>query len=134
MSSQCRDCAHLIDSYAPSNAADTVRYQQWQHNDKTEKVDILGTMHDVLEELKRKLRNFLIHTYVKHRQAVYMNTLISNCDGESVVLQVDFSKNYYHSLSKRDAVSSLEPWSGNPIHSTCLDKAKKKKKLCPCFR
>ena len=62
MGSQCRDCAHLIESYAPSNAADTVRYQQWQHNDKTEKVDIIGTMNDVFGELKRHLRDFLIHT------------------------------------------------------------------------
>ena len=93
MSSQCRDCAHLIESYAPSNAADTVRYQQWQHNDKTEKVDIIGTMSDVFGELKRQLRDFLIHTYVKLKQAVYMDDLISKYDGESVVLQVDISEN-----------------------------------------
>ena len=45
------------------------------------------TIRDVLAEMKRQLRDFLIHTYVQ------MDTLISKCDGENVVLQVDFSEN-----------------------------------------
>ena len=50
-------------------------------------------MSDVFAELKRQLRDFFIHTYVKCKQDVYMHTLISKCDGENVVLQVDFSEN-----------------------------------------
>ena len=43
--------------------------------------------------LKRQLKPFLLHTYVKHKQATYFSKLVSSCDGESVVLQVDFSEN-----------------------------------------
>ena len=64
-----------------------------QNNYKTEKVDIIGTISDVFAEVKRQLRDFLIHTYVERKQDAYMATLISKCDGENVVLQVDFSEN-----------------------------------------
>ena len=47
-----------------------------QSNYKTEKVDIIGTISDVFAELKRQLRDFLMYTYVKHKQAAYMDTLI----------------------------------------------------------
>ena len=40
----------------------TLRYQQWQNNDKTERVDIIGAISDVFAELKMQLRDFLIHT------------------------------------------------------------------------
>ena len=64
-----------------------------QNNDKTERVDIIGSISDVFAELKRQLGDFLVHTYVKRKQAAYMDTLISKCDGENVMLQVDFSEN-----------------------------------------
>ena len=35
----------------------------------------------------------LIHTYIKRRQAARMADLISKCDKENGVLQVDFSEN-----------------------------------------
>ena len=45
-----------------------------QNNYKTERVAIIGTISDVFAELKRQLRDFFIHTYVKRKQDVYMNT------------------------------------------------------------
>ena len=35
----------------------------------------------------------LVHHYVKSKQAAHMEELIASCDGENIVLQVDFSEN-----------------------------------------
>ena len=43
-------------------------------NGKIEKDDINN---DAFTELKRQLKEFLIHTYVKRKQAAYMTSLIS---------------------------------------------------------
>lgn len=93
MSRQCTNCENKLDNYKPMNPTDTVRYQQWQNKEKVEKVDIIGTVNDAFMELKRQLKEFLIHTYVKRKQAAYMTSLISKCSEENVVLQVDFSEN-----------------------------------------
>ena len=67
---------------------DTVRSQQWQNNEKI--VDIIGTVNDAFTKLKRQLKEFLIHTYMKRKQAAYMTSfLISKCSKENVV----FSEN-----------------------------------------
>lgn len=50
MSSECDDCKNLIDDFTPTSAA-TVSYQQWQNNDKVEKVNIIGTVIDAFTEL-----------------------------------------------------------------------------------
>ena len=34
----------------------------------------------------------MIHTYVRRKQDVYIDTLISKCDGANVMLQLDFSE------------------------------------------
>ena len=39
------------------------------------------------------LRSFLIHAFVKCRQAAYLVTLVSQCDTKKIVLQVDFFEN-----------------------------------------
>ncbi len=93
LSSQCTVCKDYIDKYAPSNGVATVRYHQWQNNDRVEKVEVLGTVEDAYVELKRQLKPFLLHTYVKHRQAAHLELLKSECDSKNVVLQVDFSEN-----------------------------------------
>ena len=68
MSSKCTKCKDLIDTFTPSNPDDTVKYQQWQSDEKVEKVDIIATVGDAFAELKHQLHFFLIHTYVKRRQ------------------------------------------------------------------
>ena len=90
MKSECVTCKDKIDQYAPSNPEVTVRYYQWQTNDKIDKVEIIGTVGDAFLDLKRLLKDFLIHTYVKRK---YMKDLISGVNKKKVLLQVDFSEN-----------------------------------------
>ena len=68
-------------------------YQQWKNTDKFEKINIIGTVMDAFTELKKQLKDFLIHTFVKRKQSAHMDTLIAKCDTEHIVLQVDFSEN-----------------------------------------
>ena len=67
MSSVCATCSDKINQFTPSNAEATVRYYQWQSNDKIDKVEIIGTIGDAFLELKRLLKDFLLHTYVKRK-------------------------------------------------------------------
>ena len=53
MTSDCDDCKHLIDDFAPTSPAATVSYQQWQNTDKFEKINIIGTVMDAFTELKK---------------------------------------------------------------------------------
>ena len=54
---------------------------------------LVGTVNDAFTELKNQLKQFLIHTFIKRKQAGYMSDLVSKWDGENAVLQVDFSEN-----------------------------------------
>ena len=58
-----------------------------------EKVDITGTVEECFLELKVQVCPFLLHTYVKRKQSASFKSLVKECDGSSVVLQVDFSEN-----------------------------------------
>ena len=93
MKSECVTCKDKIDQYAASNPEVTVRYYQWQTNDKIDKVEIIGTVGDAFLDLKRLLKDFLIHTYVKRKQSKYIKDLISGVNKKKVLLQVDFSEN-----------------------------------------
>ena len=53
MSSDCDDCKNLIDDFTPSSPTTTVSYQQWQNIDKVEKANIIGTVIDAFNELKK---------------------------------------------------------------------------------
>ena len=82
-----------INQYAPSNPEVVVRYYQWQSNDKINKVEIIGTVGGAFLEVKRLLKDFLLHAYVKRKQSKYMKNLISGVNKKKVLLQVDFSEN-----------------------------------------
>ena len=60
MSSKCAACSEKINQFTPGNPEATIRYYQWQSNDKTEKVEIIGT---IGLELKRLLKDFFV-TYL----------------------------------------------------------------------
>ena len=62
MYSECSTCKSKIDNYSQKYATDTITYQQWQNNDKIEKIDINSTVKDAFEKLKSLLKEFLIHT------------------------------------------------------------------------
>ena len=75
--------AKLIDDFTPLSPAATVSYQQWQNIEKVEKVNIVGTVIDAFIELKKQLGYFLIHTFVKRKQAAHMDNLIVKCNALS---------------------------------------------------
>ena len=58
----------------------------------------------------------MIHTYVKRKQAAYMDTLISKCDGENVVLQVDFSE--IATIASQNETQSAHWCHGQATHFT----------------
>ncbi len=89
MSSKCNKCKDLIDTFTPSNPAEIMKYQQWQTDDKMEKVDIITTVSDTFVELKSQLRVFLLHTYVKRKQGACMKKLISKSNKQNALLYVE---------------------------------------------
>ena len=69
-------------------------YQQWQTNDgKVEKVTINSTVLAAFNEMKKKLKDFLLHSYIKCKQSAHMDSLKAKCDTQDIVLQVNFSEN-----------------------------------------
>ena len=94
MSGKCSECKDAIDKFAPDNSSSIAHYQQWRSVDnRMEKVDIRGTVEECFLELKVQVCPFLLHTYVKRKQSASLKSLVKECDGSSVVLQVDFSEN-----------------------------------------
>lgn len=90
MYSNCNECKLLINDFTPMSPETPITYLQWQKNDKVEKINIVATAIDAFTELKKQLKHFLIHTYVKRRQMAKMDELIEACNFENIVLQVDF--------------------------------------------
>lgn len=94
MTGKCSKCSSAINKYVPVNNSHPIHYQQWQSVDKrVEKVELDRTSGECFEELKKQLVPFLLHTYVKRKQAASFKSLVEGCDGKTVVLQVDFSEN-----------------------------------------
>ena len=69
------------------------------------------------------LLTWILHTYVKRKQAAYMDTLISKCDGENVVLQVDFFENATILVKMRHNQHTCA-MVRQPFHSVCLDQGR----------
>ena len=64
---------------------------------KQKKIEITIAIGEIFKDLQ-KTNDFLVHCYVKRKQAAHMEELIASCDGENIVLQVDFSENATISL------------------------------------
>jgi hypothetical protein len=93
---RCEDCKNHLLTYKPSPDDKTIltNYQQWQSFEKrSEKVTITAAVNDIFADLESKLNSFLVHRYVKRMQAATFTKLVSECNGSSVTLQVDFSEN-----------------------------------------
>ena len=86
----------------------SINYSQWQKDGGIEKVEITSTVHAAFVELQSQLKAFLVHVYVKRKQAAYRDMLIENVNGEKIVLQVDFSENA--SLAHQNEAQSAH-WS-----------------------
>ena len=89
MTRECSTCVDLIDEFVPQSSSVILQYYQWKSTDsRIEKVVMTDTV-----ELKKQLSTFLLHTFVKRKQAASFDSLKNSCDGKSIVLQVDFSEN-----------------------------------------
>ena len=53
-------------------------------DNRVEKVDITGTVDDCFDKLKTQVGPFLLHAYVKRKQAASFKSLVQKCDGKSV--------------------------------------------------
>ena len=95
MTRKCKTCINLIDKFAPQGGSSTMKhYYQWKSTDsRIEKVNMSDTVDNIFIELKKQLDNFLLHTFVKRKQAATFDSLKAACNGKSIVLQVDFSEN-----------------------------------------
>ena len=51
-------------------------------DNRVEKVDITGTVDDCFDKLKRQVGPFLLHAYVKRKQAASFKSLVQKCDEE----------------------------------------------------
>ena len=119
----CANCVSLIDEFAPQSSSVTLQYYQWRSIDsQIEKVVVTDTMDTIFNELKKQPSTFLLHTFVKRNQAASFNSLKTSCNGQSIVLQVDFSENATKNCStERSTSSSLASLSGNNLHRSYLD-------------
>ena len=94
MTRECSTCVDLIDEFAPQSSSVILQDYQWKSTDsRIEKVVMTDTVDAVFNELKKQLSIFLLHTFVKRKQAASFDSLKNSCDGKSIVLQVDFSEN-----------------------------------------
>ena len=79
---------------------------------KAEKVCITAAVSCVFDELKNQVNRFLIHRYIKRKQAAHMEKILHNCDGESILLQIDFSENA--SLMMQNEIQSAH-WNHSQV-------------------
>lgn len=94
MTRKCSDCADSILQFAPHDSEHPVTYQQWQNTDgRIEKVTIQGTTEDSFQCLKEQSKYFLLHTYVKRKQAASFKKFTESYNGKNIVVQVDNSEN-----------------------------------------
>ena len=96
MTLECNTCQNNISNYEPvgEDASLPVNYFQWQKNDKNiTKVEVKSIAEDTFHELKNQLKPFLMHVYVKRKQAAFMEEITKNVDGKTIAMQVDFSEN-----------------------------------------
>lgn len=108
-SRECVACKDNLNSFAPpEDREDLVKFYQWQTNDKTEKVEITCSLQEAFHTLEQQLRSFLIHVFVKRKQAERMKKVKEAVDGSKILLQVDFSENA--SLQSQNEIQSCH-WS-----------------------
>lgn len=66
-------------------------------------------------ELKKQLSTFLLHTYVKRKQAASFDSLKTSCDGKSIVLLVDFSENATIASQKEVQAAHWHHFQATPL-------------------
>ena len=72
-----------------------IQWHQWVlKNGYSEKQEFSGTVHEYLNTLEAQLESFLIHVFIKRRQARYFELIKSTSDDETICAQVDYSENF----------------------------------------
>jgi hypothetical protein len=100
MKQECMMCIDKINGFdlslqEGSAASDITTYHQWQTLEgRATKCQLNGTVDDVFKELRSQLKPFLLHTFLKRRQAEHFENLKASVDGSTAVLQVDYSENF----------------------------------------
>ena len=90
MTQECLDCKEKLSNFIPLAPNEIVNYSQWENN---EKITIRSTVMEAFQKLESQIKPYLIHVYVKRKQAAYMNMLQTKANGENIVIHVDFSEN-----------------------------------------
>lgn len=103
---RCSICADYFDTKIRKcilNPARRVQWYQWtSKNGYSEKKEFNGTVNQCLNTLETQLEPFLVHVFIKRRQAAFFDMIKSNVDDETICLQVDYSENF--KLEIQDAV------------------------------
>ena len=71
---------------------------------------MIGTVQEIFKNVEEQLKGFLVHRYIKGKQAKHMTKVLSSCHGKCSLLQVDFLENT--SLISQDEIQFAH-WSNN---------------------
>ena len=103
---RCSICSNYFDTKIRKyliNPAHKIKWYQWtSKNGYSEKEEFNGTVNECLNTLEKQVEFFLIHVFIKRRQAAHFEIIKSIVDDETICLQVDYSENF--KLDVQDAV------------------------------
>ena len=93
MFGKCDACPGL-DALKPEgdDCGEMISWQTW--GEEVVKETVHGTFQDAFEQLQSDLPAFLIHTFIKRKQAAYFTDKINNPASGELIVQMDFSENY----------------------------------------
>lgn len=109
---ECTNCKDKLQGYAPQTDDNhLIKYYQWQ-KDQVEKVEITSSVTEAFVHLQQLLNTFLMHVYIKRKQAGHIKMLKESVDGITILMQVDFSENA--SLLSQNEIQSCH-WSHGQV-------------------
>jgi hypothetical protein len=115
MISQCATCQNSSIDCEPTEPLKEVNYLQWKNlTGRAAKVEKKASLSEVFREHKNQLPAFLIHSYIKRKQAAFLDSMRTSVinDKTKAVVQVDFSQNY--ALVHQDEIQSAF-WSHDQV-------------------
>ncbi|XP_033120803.1 uncharacterized protein LOC117119932, partial [Anneissia japonica] len=95
---ECNDCSSKCNelySFDDLNKEDHAKWLQWITKDgHAEKVQVQGTLEDLIEELMKQLKPFCLHTLIKRKQSLHFKNEKKRASDLYAVMQVDFAENF----------------------------------------
>ena len=75
---KCDNCIHLLDTFKPAvkQCVNVARYFQWKSSPNIERIEITAAIGDNFRNLQRETNDFLVHHYVKRKQAAHMKEIL----------------------------------------------------------